>query len=147
MKVILKTDVKDLGNAGDIVNVKNGFARNFLFPKNLASEASEKNEKQMAHLKKLSEIKKKKALGDRKELLSKLEGVTVSFDMAASESDKLFGSITNYDISEKLLTLGFSVDKKNILIEPIKMVGQHKAIIDLGDDIKTELTVSVSRQQ
>lgn len=146
MKIVLKNDVKDLGKAGDIVNVKSGYARNFLFPKKLAFEASEKNQKQMTHLNKLAQIKKKKAVGDRKELAAKLEGVTVAFEQAASETEKLFGSVTSYDVSLGLSKLGFEVDKKDIKLEPIKVVGQHKAVISFGDDIQTEITVAVSRK-
>lgn len=147
MKIILKTDVKDLGKAGELVNVKNGYARNFLFPRNLATEASEKNEKQMTHLNKLAEIKKKKAVSDRKELLAKLEGLTVTFQETASEADKLFGSVTAFDLSNKLSEMGHEIDKRDITLEPIKMVGQHKATIDFGDDIKTDITVAVERKQ
>ncbi len=147
MKVILKKDVKDLGKAGDIVNVKQGFARNFLFSRNLATEASEKNEKQILHLGKLAESRKKKAVSERKELVAKLEGVTVTFCVAAGDADKLFGSVTNYDIAEKLYQMGYEVDKKDISIEPIKMIGQFKAVINLGDGAETELTISVERQQ
>ena len=145
MKVLLKQDVKDLGKAGKIVNVKNGYARNFLFPRSLAVEASDKNEKALAHLNKLAEIKAKKALGNRKQLLEKLEGVTVTFKMSASESDKLFGSVVANDVSKKLSEMGYEVDKRDIQLEPIKMVGQHQAKIVLGEDLSLELPVNVER--
>ncbi|MEZ4871421.1 MAG: 50S ribosomal protein L9 [Bdellovibrionales bacterium] len=147
MKVLLKQDVKDLGKAGSIVNVKNGFARNFLFPKSLAVEASDKNEKALAHIQKMAEIKAKKAIGDRKQIIAKLEGVTVTFSMSASDSDKLFGSVVANDVSIKLSEMGIEVDKRDIILEPIKMVGQHKAKIDFGDDLNAEIAVVVERQQ
>ena len=145
MKVLLKQDVKDLGKAGSIVNVKNGFARNFLFPRSFAVEASEKNEKELAHLKKLGEIKAKKALGERKQVIEKLEGVTVTFHMSASETDKLFGSVTALDVSKKLSEQGFEVDKRDIEIEAIKMIGQHKAKVVLGEGLETEIAVNIER--
>lgn len=147
MKVVLKSDVKDLGKAGEIVNVKNGYARNFLFPRKLATEASEKNEKQIAHLNKLAEIKKKKAVDARKELLGKLEGLTVSFQETASETGKLFGSVTTYDVSQALSKMGYEVDKRDIQFEVAKMVGQHKATVSCGDDLNAEFTVSIETKQ
>ncbi|MBT4760222.1 MAG: 50S ribosomal protein L9 [Bdellovibrionaceae bacterium] len=146
MKVILQKDVKDLGKVGDLVNVKTGYARNYLFPHKLAMEASEKKENEMAHLKKLAEIKQKKVLGDRKELVSKIDGVTVTFKMQASEADKLFGSVSSLEVSNALSKLGFSIDKKDIEFEAIKVLGQHKATVNLGDDIKSDFSINVERK-
>lgn len=146
MRVVLQKDVKDIGKVGEVVSVKNGFARNFLFPRRLAVEASEKNVKQWEHLQKVAEAKKKKAQGERKELIEKINGQTVSFKVEASESDKLFGSISNHDISKKLEELNFSIDKKDIYLEPIKVLGQHKAEIKLGEDLVAEINVLVERK-
>ena len=146
MKVILQKDVKDLGKVGDLVNVKTGYARNYLFPHKLAMEASEKKVNEMAHLKKLAEIKQKKVLGDRKELVSKIDGVTVTFKMQASEADKLFGSVSSLEVSNALSKLGFSIDKKDIEFEAIKVLGQHKATVNLGDDIKSDFSINVERK-
>lgn len=147
MKVILKTDVKNVGKVGDLVTVAAGYARNFLFPRNLAVEATEKREKEMSHLQKMAEAKKKKAAGARKEVLNKLNGVTLTFKVAAGDTDKLFGSITNHDISTQLEKIGFNIDKRDIHIEePIKLLGQHKAHVKMGDGLSTELKISVERQ-
>lgn len=146
MKVILQKDVKNLGKVGDAVNVANGYARNFLFPRKLAVEATEKKIKEWEHLQKVAEVKRKKAQADRKELVNKLSGVTVNFKRSAGETDKLFGSITNLDISEELSNLGYEVDKRDIHIEDaIRELGQHKAIIKLGDGNDTEITIAVDR--
>lgn len=146
MKVILQTDVRDLGKAGELVSVKPGYARNFLFPRKLALEATETKVKEFEHLKKVAEAKRRKAMVARKEIADKLQGVTVSFAATAGETDKLFGSITTRDISDKLVEMGYSIDKRDIqLEEPIRMLGQHKALVDFGDDLKTEITVSVER--
>ena len=148
MKVLLQKDVKDVGKVGDLVTVKKGFARNFLFPRNLASEATDRRVKEFEHLKKLIEIKKKKAQGARKELISKLEGVVVKFNKPAGDTDKLFGSVTNVDISDELEKLGFSVDRRDILLEePIKILGQHKAQVKLGEGLEAELTITVDRAE
>ena len=145
MKVILQKDVKDLGKVGDIVNVNQGYARNFLFPRKLAQQATENKMKEWQHLQKIAEIKKKKAIGDRQDLINKLEGVSVSFKMQAGEDNQLFGSVTALDISKALAEQNFSVDKKDIQMEVIKMLGQHKAEVVLGADLKAEIAVSVER--
>lgn len=146
MKVILQKDVKNLGKVGDLVSVSTGFARNYLFPRNLASEATEKRVKEFEHLKKVAEVKKKKAVAERQELIKKLSGVTVNFKSPAGETDKLFGAVTNVDISNELEKHGYSIDRRDIhLEEPIKMLGQHKATIRLGEGIETSVLVSVER--
>lgn len=146
MKVILKSDVKDLGKVGDLVSVSNGYARNFLFPRNLASEATERRIGEMKHLEKMAEAKRKKAVSDRKELVEKLDGLTLSFTKPAGDNDKLFGSITNMEISNELEVKGFSIDRRDIEIEPIKVLGQHQAKVKLGEGIEASLTISVERE-
>jgi large subunit ribosomal protein L9 len=145
MKVILNKDVKNLGKVGELVNVATGFARNFLFPRRMAVEATEKRVKEFAHLKKVAETKKKKAVAERQELITKLQGVNIVVKVAAGEQDKLFGTVTNADISNELEKAGFSIDRRDIHVEPIKMLGQHKAIVKLGEGQEAELTVSVER--
>ncbi|MCB0393135.1 MAG: 50S ribosomal protein L9 [Bdellovibrionales bacterium] len=146
MKVVLKTDVKNLGKVGEVVRVKDGFARNFLFPRNLAQEATEKRVKELAHLMKMAEAQKKKALLIRKEVLDKVAGVTVTLKVAAGENDKLFGAVTNVDLAASLENEGISIDRRDIhLDEPIKILGQHKAIVKFGEGLETELKISVER--
>ena len=147
MKVVLQQDVKDLGKVGDLCTVSSGYARNFLFPRKLAVEATEGKVKEFQHLQKVAEIKKQKMLSVRKELLEKLASTDITFKMDAGEnSDKLFGSITNFDISQKLEEMGLSVDRRDILLEePIKILGQHKATVKLGEGLQGDLTVNVER--
>lgn len=146
MKVILQKDVKDLGKVGDLVNVSEGFARNLLFPRKLALEATEKRENEYNHLKRVAESKKKKALSERQATLNKIKGTTVGFKLNAGENDKLFGTVTTSDISKGLEKLGFSVDKKDIhLEEPIKVLGTHKATIRYGEGLETSIQVAVER--
>lgn len=146
MKVILQKDVKNLGKVGDMVSVSNGFARNYLFPRKMALEATEKRVNEFNHLKAVAEIKKKKAIGERQELIKKLQGVNLTIKASAGETDKLFGAVTNHDISNELEKQGFSIDRRDIVLEePIKMLGQHKAAVRLGDGLEAELTVAVER--
>ena len=147
MKVILQKDVKDLGKVGDLVNVNAGYARNFLYPRQLAVGATEGNETEWEHLKKMSEIKKKKAMAGRQEVIGKLKGITLTFKLeAAADSEKLFGSVTTTDISKELDKHGYSVDRRDIhLEEPIRLLGQHKASVKLGEGLDAEITVVVEK--
>jgi len=145
MKVVLQKDVKNVGKAGDLVNVKNGFARNFLFPRNLAVEATESRVSQWMHIKKVAEIKKKKALAERKATIEKIKGITLTFQRVAGESDKIFGTITPHDVSVALEAKGLSVDRRDIECEGIKLLGQHKAVVDLGDGLSAEIAISVEK--
>lgn len=146
MKVILQKDVKDIGKVGELVSVATGFARNFLFPRKLATEATEKRVSEWNHLKRVAEAKKKKAVAERQELLGKMNGTSLSFKVSAGETDKLFGSITTSDISRELDNKGFSVDRRDIhLDEQIKVLGNHKATIRLGDGLETSIQIVVER--
>jgi len=147
MKVILQKDVKDLGKIGDLVNVSAGFARNMLFPRKLAVEATEKRVSEWNHLKRVAESKKKKAMADRQAFLDKLKGTTVTLKMNAGDNDKLFGTVTTSDISKSLEKQGFSVDRKDIhLEEHIKVLGTHKATVRFGEGLETFIQVAVEKQ-
>lgn len=146
MKVILKEDVKNVGKIGDLVSVAAGYARNFLFPRNLAVEATEKREKELAHLQQMAEAKKKKAVQGRKDVITKLSGITLTFQATAGDTDKLFGAITNHDVAASLEKQGFQVDKRDIHLEPIKLLGQHKALVKFGEGLQTEIKISVERK-
>jgi large subunit ribosomal protein L9 len=146
MKVILQKDVKDVGRVGDMVNVSEGFARNFLFPRKLAAEATEKRQAEWEHLKRVADTKKKKAIAERQALLNKVNGQTVTFKVAAGENDKLFGTVTTNDISKELEKAGHSVDRRDIhLEEPIKVLGQHKAIVRMGEGLEAKILIAVER--
>lgn len=147
MKVILQKDVKEVGKVGELVNVSEGFARNFLFPRKLAAEATEKRIKEWEHLNRVAEAKKKKAVAERQEVLKKINGTTVTFKLPAGDSDKLFGTVTTTDISKKLEKAGHSVDRRDIhLEEPIKILGQHKATVKMGEGLEATIKISVERE-
>ena len=147
MKVILQKDVKDIGKVGELVSVSNGFARNFIFPRKFAVEATEKRIKEWNHLQRVAETKKKKAVDERKEILTKLSGVSVSFKVEAGETDKLFGTVTTNDISRELEKAGFSIDRRDIhLQEPIKILGTHKAMVRLGEGLESSIQIVVERK-
>lgn len=146
MKVILQKDVKNLGKVGELVNVASGYARNFLFPRRLAMEATEKRMAEFEHLKRGAEAKKAKANAERQEVISKLKGVNVVIKATAGESDKLFGSVTNNDISNELEKHGYSIDRRDIALEePIRVLGSHKATVKLGEGLEATISVVVER--
>lgn len=146
MRVILKADVKNVGKVGQIVNVKAGYARNFLFPENLAAEATQRRLKEYTHLQSMAEAKKKKAISERKQVLDKAAGKTIGFKVNASEAEKLFGSITAADIAKEFEKDGLLIDRHDIVLkEPIRMLGQYKATIKFGEGLEAEFSISVER--
>lgn len=146
MKVILKQDVRDLGRTGDMVNVSSGYARNFLFPRSLAAEATESRIKEFEHWQRVATSRKKKARDEKAQILEQIKKVSVVFKMTAGEKDKLFGSVTAKDVAEELVKKGYPVEKKDIqLTDAIKVLGQHKAKVSFGDGLETEIVISVER--
>lgn len=144
MKVILKADVKDLGRIGEVVNVKDGFARNFLMPKGLAAEANTKNIKEFENEKTKIMAMAKKLRAGAEGLAGQIAGAKVIIKAKSGEEDKLFGSVTAMDIADALKGQGIEVDKKKIhLDEPIKRLGEYKVSIKIHTDVAAELAVTV----
>jgi large subunit ribosomal protein L9 len=144
MKVILKEDVKKLGNMGQIVTVADGYARNYLVPKGLAVEASTKNMKSLEHAQKVIQEKAKKVKESMEEFAERLSKVTLVMKAKAGEEGKLFGSVTSMDIAEQLKNEGIDIDKKKILLEePIKRLGNYTVGIHLHADINSRINLQV----
>jgi large subunit ribosomal protein L9 len=144
MKVILKEDVKSLGNAGSVVTVADGYARNYLIPKNLGVEANTKNIKALDFEKKKIEEHVKKVRNAAQGLADKLASLTLTLSAKAGEEEKLFGSITTMDIAEALKKEGFDIDKRKIMLEePIKRLGTFTAGIKLHPDVTPQVTINV----
>jgi large subunit ribosomal protein L9 len=144
MKVILKEDVKKLGNMGQIVTVADGFARNYLVPKGLAVEASSKNMKSLEHAHKVIQEKAKKVKESLQDFADRLSKVTLIMKAKAGEEGKLFGSVTSMDIAEQLKSEGIEIDKKKIsLEEPIKRLGTYSVDIHLHSDIDAKINLQV----
>lgn len=149
MQVILKKDVQNLGEAGDLINVKDGYARNFLLPQKVAEIATEgalKNREQnLARIKAKQEKLHQQALEKAKEIekIAKLE-----LSAKAGESGKLFGTITTKKLAEELLSKGVEVDRKNITVNaPINKIGEYKMLIKLTSKVKTEIAVTVTASE
>ncbi len=147
MKVILKEDVDRLGSMGDIVNVKPGFARNYLIPRNLAVEANSRNIKEFEHYKRVLQQKAERIKNAAQHLADKISSTPVTIKVKAGEEDKLFGSVTTIDIEKALKEKGFDIDRKKIhLDEPIKRLGEYKVQVKLHKDVVAELTVQVEKE-
>ncbi len=145
MKVILQENIDTLGQIGDIVKVAPGYARNYLLPKGLAIEATEKNAKALEHAKRQLAYKKNKALEAAKLLAAKLEAVNVSLAHQAGEEGKLFGSVTTMEIAAFLKEQGLEIDrKKMVLAEPIKQLGDYTVPVKIHPEVTANLKVQVT---
>ena len=144
MKIILKEDVKALGSIGDIVTVKDGYARNYLIPKGFAVRANEKNMKEFLHHKRMIERKLNKVKIKAEELKEKLEAVELNIKQRLGKSGKLFGSVTSLIIEKELQNIGFDIDRKKILLkEPIKTLGNFEIDVKLHPEVIAKLKVNV----
>lgn len=146
MKVILLQDIKNVGKKEQIIEANDGYARNYLFPKKIAIEATKDN---MAKLqaKKTSEANKKKAEIDaNKEIAKKIEKIELIVKAKAGENGKIFGGITSKEIAETLKKdYGFEIDRKKIILkETIKTIGRFNAEIKFGDGVNAEISVNVT---
>ena len=144
MKIILKEDVQNLGFMGETVNVADGYARNFLMPKNLAIPATNSNVKTVEHEKKIIDKKKAKIASELTEIKNNLEKTEVIMPVKVGENEKIFGSITSMDIENKLKDSGFNIDRKIINLDnPIKELGIQTVKIKLSKDIIADIKVNV----
>ena len=144
MDVILREDVKSLGNAGEMVRVKPGYGRNFLLPKGLAFEATEGNKKRIAAEAKARETRLASDRAAASALAAKLGAATVALKGKAGEEGKLFGSITAQDIADGLAAQGLEVDRRRIELEhPIKTLGFHSVAVRLHPEVHAEVKVNV----
>jgi len=147
MKVILKDDVKNVGDIGQIVDVADGYARNYLVPKGLAVEANMKNIKALEHQKRIIQEKVKKIKGSAQDLSDRISHMKIVIKAKAGEEEKLFGSVTTMDIAEHLNKEGIDVDKKKIsLDEPIKRLGTYSVGIKLHPEVTTQLNIEVVQE-
>jgi large subunit ribosomal protein L9 len=148
MKVILTKDMDNLGKAGALVEVKPGYGRNYLLPRDLAVPATAKNIRQLEHQKSgiLARASKHKSSMDA--VAKKLSAIELKFRRKVGEQDKLFGSVTSKDIHEQLTQQGYEVDRKQIhLPEPLKTLGQHEVDVKLHAEITARLKVTIGAEQ
>jgi large subunit ribosomal protein L9 len=148
MRVILKQDVEKVGRKGDVINVSNGYGRNFLLPKKLAVEVTHSNLKMIEIERKVLKKKVEQERLSFRGLIEKLNQVTLSFARRSGEKDVIFGSVSSGDIRDELVKLGFDIDKKKILLdEPIKRLGNFTIPIKVYQDDRAEVKVVVLREE
>ncbi len=144
MKVILQNNIASLGDVGDILNVADGYARNFLLPRKKALEANPRNIKALEHLKRVTAHKAKQVEQDIQAVADTLSGVSLVFPVQTGKDDKLFGAITARDIETRLLADGFDVNRRNIqLAQPLKELGTFPIGIKLHQGIIANVSVSL----
>ena len=148
MKVILVKDVKGLGEKESLVNVSDGYARNYLIPKGLACQSNQKNLNVMKAKNKAMEAKKEKEIEEAKALADKLNQSSITIKAKAGENGKLFGSITSKDISEKIKSMhNLDIDKRKIVLdEPLKSMGEFSIEIKIYPEISSKLKVYIENE-
>lgn len=144
MEVILKEDIVNLGKMGEVVRVRDGYARNYLLPRGLVLVANKKNLKGFEHQKRVVASQKERVLKQAQTLSEKLAGASLTIPVKAGEEGKLFGSVTNIDIEKALRAKGFDIERRKIhLDEPIKSLGDYEVPVRLTADVTAAVKVSV----
>jgi large subunit ribosomal protein L9 len=148
MKVILKEDVESLGRMGELVDVADGYARNFLVPRKKAAIATTKNVKALEHEKRVIGDRMKKEKLSAEEEAKKVGAISLTIPAQVGEEGKLFGSVTSKDIAEAMAAQGVEIDKKNILLEkPIKELGVFHVPVKMGHDVTAQIKVEVVKAE
>lgn len=146
MRVILLENVVGLGKAGEVKNVRDGYARNYLIPKKLAEVATRKKEEELKRLSQKLAEKAKKFYENALSLKESLEQEILEIKAKAGEEGKLFGSVTNSDIARLLKEKGFDIDKRRIILDPIKLLGEYVVKVKLDEGVVAELKLKVNKE-
>ena len=148
MKVILISDVENIGVVGDVKDVKNGMARNYLFPRKLAIKATESNLKAWESRIESIKLRKTEILENAKALAEKLEGLEISIPAKAGEEDRLFGSVTSQNISDAIGEKGFEISRRDIMLDgTLKELGTYTVALKLHTDVTQQITVNVVKEE
>jgi large subunit ribosomal protein L9 len=147
MQVILREDVPNLGRPGDVVKVRDGFARNYLLPRNLAIEANPRNLRTFEHLKRIGMVRREAARRDSQKIKESLEALSLNLTARAGEEGKLFGSITNIDIERALRERGMNIERRKIMLpEPIKQLGEFSVAVKIDSETEASLKLTVAAE-
>lgn len=147
MKVILRQDVPDLGKAGQTIDVKTGYGRNYLIPRNLAIAATKGNLRAIGEIDKQNQIRERKKLRDAEQVKIRMEKLSLTSEVLVGEEDKIFGSVTSQNVVDLLAGEGIVVDKKAVnLEEPIKSLGVYTVPIKIEKDIVANVKLWVIRK-
>ena len=147
MQIILQEDIEKLGNRGDVVTVKPGYARNFLLPRKLAVEATSGNLKAIERIRTSLAKKTATELEAAQKQAELLNGVSVKFTRKTGENDQMFGSVTSADIADGLSAQGFKIDKRQVQLgEPVKIIGESAVTIKVFRDVTAQIKVTVEKE-
>ncbi len=148
MKVLLLEDVENLGHAGSVVSVADGYARNFLIPRKLARSVTEGSLKEIEALRQAAERKRQRQLNDAQGLARQLDGLTLTFRARAGEKGKLYGSITTGDLAAALRErVGHEIDRRKIITQPLRQLGQHEVEIHLMANVVARINVVIEPEE
>jgi len=148
MKVILKEDVEKLGQAGQVIDVADGFGRNFLFPRNLAIPALKGNLKSIDVIKRQKQAKDNKKKREAEKIKDKIEKLSLTAEVLTGDDDKVFGSVTTNDIAELLAKQGFEIDRRKIVLdEPLKALGVYTINIKLAHETTAQVKLWVVKKE
>lgn len=147
MQIILREDITNLGRPGDVVKVRDGYARNFLLPRNLAIEANPKNLRAFEHQKRLALMRREAKKGEALKMKERLEALRINIAARAGEEGKLFGSVTNIDVERALREQGFDIERRKVILpEPIKQLGDYTVAVKLDPEVDASLKISVNAE-
>ncbi|MBN1780416.1 50S ribosomal protein L9 [bacterium] len=147
MKIILRQDYEHLGKIGDVLNVKSGFARNFLIPQGIAVEATIKNMRSMEDEQKRNARRSQKDQRQAELFAQELEKISITATVAVGEEDRVFGSVTSQTIAELLNKKGYEIDKRKVILdEPIKALGVYTVPIKLHSEVEAKIRVWVVKE-
>jgi len=146
MKVILTTNIKKLGKIGELVNVKDGYARNYLFPNNMALRENKKNLEHYDKIKEEVKIKEDKKLQDAKQIIEKIKNLNIEFNREADEKDQLYGSISKKEIINYLKENGIIIHSDDIAMKnSLRTIGEHEVVVSPYIDMTYTITVKVNK--
>lgn len=147
MEIILQEEVANLGQIGDVVKVRDGYARNYLLPRGLAVQANRRNVRALEHHKRLVAVKKERVQRQAQTLLDQLSALSLTIPAKAGEEGRLFGSVTNIDLEAALKEQGLVLDRRKILLdEPIKQLGSYEVPVNLGGALRANIKLEVTAE-
>jgi large subunit ribosomal protein L9 len=147
MKVILTADLPNVGAVGQVVDVANGYGRNYLIPRGLAILATPGNERSLAQHQKARLAREAKTKADAEALATQLQTLSLSIAKRTGEGERLYGSVTSMDIADLIKARGIALDRRRIMLEtPLKTIGTHKVPIRLHSDVVAEVEVAVTKE-
>ena len=143
VQVVMTEDLENVGNSGEVVRVRPGFARNFLIPRGLATMASKRNIARVEHDQRVAAARASKLRSAAEALGEKISALDITIEVTAGEEEKLYGSVTSRDIADALASHDVEIDRRKIELEPIKALGSHPIRIDLGGGVSVTMEVKV----